>query len=76
MSDCLVQQLPFDPRIPRALVVGVRQELEKVTADSTLLNSADVNQHLGGSKTVILLGIAFDKASRTISDWQHEMIPK
>jgi hypothetical protein len=26
MSDWLAQQLPFDPRIPRTLVVGVRQK--------------------------------------------------
>ncbi|MEZ4658973.1 MAG: AAA family ATPase [Caldilineaceae bacterium] len=28
---------------------------------------------LGGSKMVILLGIAFDKESRNITDWQHEI---
>ena len=32
--------------------------------------------YLGGSKTVILLGIAFDKTSRTIGDWQVEVIAK
>ena len=32
--------------------------------------------YLGGSKSVILLGIAFDKTSRTIGDWQHEVIAK
>jgi PD-(D/E)XK nuclease superfamily len=30
--------------------------------------------YLGGTKTVILLGIAFDKASRNIEDWQHTVI--
>lgn len=32
--------------------------------------------YLGGSKSVILLGIAFDKSSYTIGDWQHEVIAK
>ncbi|MEZ4861140.1 MAG: AAA family ATPase [Caldilineaceae bacterium] len=30
--------------------------------------------YLGGSKTVILLGIAFDTASRNVKDWKHEVI--
>lgn len=29
---------------------------------------------LGGDKTVILLGIAFDKTSRNITDWEHELV--
>lgn len=28
---------------------------------------------LGGDKTVILLGIAFDKAAHNITDWEHEI---
>ncbi len=30
--------------------------------------------YLGSRKTVILLGIAFDKESRNIGDWKHEVI--
>jgi hypothetical protein len=30
--------------------------------------------YLGGNRTVILLGIAFDQASRNLSDWQHAVI--
>jgi hypothetical protein len=30
--------------------------------------------YLGRNKTVILLGIAFDKASRNIGEWKHEVI--
>lgn len=29
---------------------------------------------LGSSKTIILLGIAFDKEQRNIGDWQHEIL--
>jgi hypothetical protein len=28
---------------------------------------------LGGDKTVILLGIAFDKSAHNITDWEHEV---
>ncbi len=30
--------------------------------------------YLGGKKTVILIGIAFDRESRTIEDWMHEVV--
>jgi hypothetical protein len=30
--------------------------------------------YLGGSKTVIVVGIAFDKANRNIGDWKHEVL--
>lgn len=29
---------------------------------------------LGGNKTVILLGMAFDKTTRNIADWVHEIV--
>ena len=29
---------------------------------------------LGSNKTVILVGIAFDKTTRNIADWAHEVV--
>ena len=49
----------------------------KMTTSQIALDQIRSKQYaqpfLGGTKTVILVGMAFDKATRNIIDWKHEV---